>query len=107
MKDKDTETHWKFLPWDVQDWAIETACPIIKDVNQMVSDKKKIEKDQQLSFDLDSCMTSAQEMLQDKLAKKKEEAREMKKTLEEERLGNLKQIHQDQEALAWYIMKRE
>jgi len=107
MKENDTETNWKFLPWDVQDWAIETACPIVKEVNKMVSDKKENEKDQQLSFELETCMTNAQEMLQDKLEKKKEEARETKKTLEDERLGNLKQIHQDQEALAWYIMKRE
>lgn len=31
----------------------------------------------------------------------------MKRELQADELDKLKQIHQDQEALAWYIMKRE
>merc|ERR1712008_398112 len=58
-------------------------------------------------FDLDSSMRMAQEKLEKQLESKKEETKRMKTNLEEERLIVLKQIHQDQEALAWYIMKRE
>jgi len=108
MDKTDADTNWKSLPLVVRDWAVETAGPIMQEVNEMVKDtKKKKENDQTEPFDLDATMMTAQEKLEEQLESKKEETKRMKTNLEEERLIVLKQIHQDQEALAWYIMKRE
>eukprot|EP00930_Biecheleria_cincta_P033917 TRINITY_DN23473_c0_g1_i1.p1 TRINITY_DN23473_c0_g1~~TRINITY_DN23473_c0_g1_i1.p1 ORF type:complete len:1574 (-),score=275.63 TRINITY_DN23473_c0_g1_i1:32-4753(-) len=97
---------WKYLPQPMKEWAVTKA----QDLSDMIMRKSheraelEVKKDQYL---LDRFM---QETDDDIFARRRatiEAAESTKRDLEEEELASLKEIHRDQESLAWYIMKRE
>uniref|UniRef100_A0A7S0FX01 Polycystin cation channel PKD1/PKD2 domain-containing protein n=1 Tax=Pyrodinium bahamense TaxID=73915 RepID=A0A7S0FX01_9DINO len=98
--------NWKHLPEEMRTWALKTANDINRDIEVWRKDRKDCEEGKE-QRDLDTILVGAENAIKDKTRNKWKEALAMKKELRNKELKKLKEIHQDQEALAWYIMKRE
>jgi len=101
--------NWHKLPQEMRTWAIDTSITIDKFVTDFANkrlnaaaQKKKVDQSQ-----LDQDLQDAETKIKDKRKKATVTQTEVKRELERDQLTSLKEIHQDQESLSWYIMKRE
>eukprot|EP00440_Ansanella_granifera_P076369 gb/GFBE01082876.1/.p1 GENE.gb/GFBE01082876.1/~~gb/GFBE01082876.1/.p1 ORF type:complete len:1545 (+),score=371.86 gb/GFBE01082876.1/:1-4635(+) len=99
--------NWRYLPDSIREWALHTAKDLfvfIEDACRMRSEAEGFSKEELV---LDQVMQETETAINDRRLERGIQAEQMKKRLEVDELRSLKEIHQDQESLAWYIMKRE
>jgi len=94
--------NYKHLPPEIKDWAEKTASHLAA----LIEEHKR---NRQATGDkgLDHILQKAENAFKDEKKNKALEANKAKDKLNEQGLTQLKEIHQDQESLAWYIMRRE
>ncbi|CAE7034290.1 pkd2 [Symbiodinium natans] len=101
------EEHWQYLPEKTKKWAIITA----QDIYSFIEEKSKLreqgEKHNKEVYDIDRILEDTEGQIQEKGLELGKAAEKVKLELGQRELRSLKVIHQDQESLAWYIMKRE
>mmetsp|Transcript_96609 Transcript_96609/g.171796 ORF Transcript_96609/g.171796 Transcript_96609/m.171796 type:complete len:1541 (+) Transcript_96609:113-4735(+) len=96
---------WQYLPDAMKEWATGTSKELCTFIEEQRIERSKEEKKK--AYDLDPFMQKADDWIKDRQMEKGRMAEKVKSNLESEELRSLKEIHQDQESLAWYIMKRE
>eukprot|EP00931_Biecheleriopsis_adriatica_P117170 TRINITY_DN92709_c0_g1_i1.p1 TRINITY_DN92709_c0_g1~~TRINITY_DN92709_c0_g1_i1.p1 ORF type:complete len:1546 (+),score=368.48 TRINITY_DN92709_c0_g1_i1:42-4640(+) len=97
------EENWKYLPPDMQEWALDTA----RNLCGFIEERCELRKEMKEEYDIDHVLQETEDDVKDRRKKTWEMAERVKTELEHNELRSLKEIHQDQESLAWYIMKRE
>mmetsp|Transcript_73381 Transcript_73381/g.215190 ORF Transcript_73381/g.215190 Transcript_73381/m.215190 type:complete len:1538 (+) Transcript_73381:116-4729(+) len=96
--------NWHSLPPDAQKWAQEESYRI----NSFVADQREKRSEiESVKDELDAIHVQAEQELQQKSKEARQDAEMKLDGLRKQELLRLKEIHQDQESLAWYIMKRE
>mmetsp|Transcript_115462 Transcript_115462/g.258087 ORF Transcript_115462/g.258087 Transcript_115462/m.258087 type:complete len:1550 (-) Transcript_115462:85-4734(-) len=105
-------TNWRHLPDDMQMWAIETSRDIYILIEELRRKRSEVEANKErgaesLTTELDKILQEAESLIKERGSTRRKVANEVKRDLESDELKKLKEIHQDQESLAWYIMKRE
>jgi hypothetical protein len=112
--DKVRDPNWKLLPEDIKEWSLERAGMVYEFLTELVKTRtaltegkgeKRNEEPEQSA--LDKVLEEAEEKIMDKRKLWGEEARQEKQNLDTNELTELQKVHQDQESLSWYIMKRE
>jgi len=113
VRSKVHDERWKKLPEEIKDWAIDKAQGLVR----FLADDEHLSKiwrkaqDQEREEDLGSLHEVMLENAESNMKKKKkelsQEQRRARRELDEAELSELKKVHQDQESLSWYIMKRE
>lgn len=104
------EHNWHYLPPEMQSWALDTAHGICKFVDDQAIKRRALLASKETAGqkkDLDAKMQEAETSIKEHKNNAKKTADELHAKLESKELTSLKEIHQDQESLAWYIMKRE
>ncbi|CAE7308693.1 pkd2 [Symbiodinium necroappetens] len=101
------EKHWQYLPEKTKKWAIERAQEIYTFIEEKSKLREQSEKNNKEVYDIDSILQDAEHQIQEKGLEFGKSAEKVKRELGQRELRSLKVIHQDQESLAWYIMKRE
>jgi hypothetical protein len=111
-----TNEYWRNLPEEVRKWSLDKANDVAKFINS-----KQVQEgnpnsatngvaEQAKSSGGDNPLNWAQRV-STKIDKKREEyqreAENEKEGLEQYELKNLRKVHQDQESLSWYIIKRD
>mmetsp|Transcript_39229 Transcript_39229/g.101494 ORF Transcript_39229/g.101494 Transcript_39229/m.101494 type:complete len:1589 (+) Transcript_39229:109-4875(+) len=97
--------NWHVLPQDIQKWALENACAINREFIEGHAAKRQHGETE--AAELDRILQEAEEELKAKRKDERKQAEAALDGLKSQQLMRLKEIHQDQESLAWYIMKRE
>jgi len=97
---------WKYLPAAMQEWALNTAKDLYTFIEEKRESRREIEKTKD-EYELDRVMQEMENWIKDRRLERGKMAEQVKSALEMDELRSLKEIHQDQESLAWYIMKRE
>mmetsp|Transcript_77888 Transcript_77888/g.252504 ORF Transcript_77888/g.252504 Transcript_77888/m.252504 type:complete len:1535 (-) Transcript_77888:214-4818(-) len=95
---------WKSLPVEMQIWAFKES----KELDTQIDEWHKARVDcKQSKHQLESTLEEAAAKIALLMEKRRQEADDALKRLQAQELSSLKEIHQDQESLAWYIMKQE
>lgn len=98
--------NWKFLPEATQRWALETSRDIYREIECFEEQRAETEQAQE-QYEIDRILEEAETKIKDLRYMRAKDALKLKRQLEENELKRLRDVHQDQESLAWYIMKRE
>jgi len=98
--------NWKLLPEDVKDWSLEKANEVSTFLHDLLITRRESQGDEN-EADLKNCLENAETAIGEKRKLFAREAREEKSRLDSQELAKLRQVHQDQESLSWYIMKRD
>jgi hypothetical protein len=99
-------TTWKYLPHEIQEWALDTSRDIYKFIEEHVRQRTEKEKSKD-QYELERVLDEAESVMKETRKRRGKDAARVRRDLERNELRKLKEIHQDQESLAWYIMKRE
>jgi hypothetical protein len=103
MHERVKQENWHFLPDNMQEWAIKRARQIYRQLILEVLERAKVADASEIDKRLEEAETMYREHM--KLAKK--EAVEVQEELFVVELSKLREVHRDQESLAWYIMRQE
>lgn len=95
--------NWSKLPDHMKKWAVDTAERAAHQVEEFHVKKHNVKE----VVELDGCLQDAETFFKTMMNDAKEKAREEKNSLVTGELRKLQQVHQDQETLAWTIMKQE
>eukprot|EP00927_Polykrikos_kofoidii_P006069 TRINITY_DN12452_c0_g1_i10.p1 TRINITY_DN12452_c0_g1~~TRINITY_DN12452_c0_g1_i10.p1 ORF type:complete len:1511 (-),score=249.85 TRINITY_DN12452_c0_g1_i10:110-4642(-) len=106
-KQAENVANWNSLPHTMQKWAVETASEVSEFVDGLSKEREQIIKKKGENSEHDSIMDKADTSIKAKNRQRHAEAMEVKTDLFRGHLKMLSIVHQDQESLSWYIMKRE
>merc|ERR1711957_291224 len=87
-------------------WALKKGA-IVAGVVANMQGKRTMATETGHPEDITKSLVSNEKKIKERRNNLKEEADNRWKEIEQQDLAKLKEIHQDQESLAWYIMKRE
>jgi len=96
--------NYKYLPDVLKTWAVERARDIKEKIDEHAELRRKTGDNKS---ELETVLQNAEQVFKDQRDEKSKQRRQSEKDLREDGLHKLKDIHQDQESLAWYIMRRE
>lgn len=99
------DENWQQLPEDMKKWAIERAQDLIAGFLDRILAKRPDEENDPLG--LEKRQEEAETEITQRKKECEEQADEKWTKLKQEELSVLQKVHQDQESLSWYIMKRE
>ncbi|CAJ1360998.1 unnamed protein product [Effrenium voratum] len=102
-----SEPNWKLLPEDTRKWALERAEDIFSFIQEKSTQREELERKRKETYDIDRILEETEGKIQEMALMRAREAEKVKFDFGRRELRSLKGIHQDQESLAWYIMKRE
>jgi len=107
MKQLAAESPWHTLPEEMKVWSIDTAKKISLFVDTKVEARQVIKKNKTEATELDRCLEEAESQIKKNRQESRATALQGKQELERDELSRLREVHQDQESLSWYLMKRE
>jgi len=106
-KDDMKNPNWQLLPDDVKDWSVEKANEINNFLHDLEITKTGYSSEANEAAGLDACMEAAETRIGELRKTRAREAHTEKSRLDSQELAELRKVHQDQESLSWYIMKRD
>lgn len=95
---------WLSLPDEMTSWAEEEADAHSIMLDQFVSKRASVEHSR---HELEKYLDEVETSIATDVARVREEGSTLFESMQLNEMHNLREIHQDQESLAWYIMKRE
>jgi hypothetical protein len=100
--------YWNQLPEEVKEWSLDKANEINKTLlHDLIESRLRIVEAQNGADLEDSCLQPAETKIGEMKRAWGKMAAEEKQRLDTEELAELRRVHQDQESLSWYIMKRD
>jgi hypothetical protein len=101
------DSSWHSLPPDMKQWSLSISRDITRFVDDRVKERDIIREKKSEATDLDRCLEEAETKIKDKRKESQHEALGVEAELHSQELAKLREVHQDQESLSWFIMKRE
>lgn len=99
--------NWKQLPEEVRDWSLEKANFINGFIHELLDSRQKLGGDDKEAEALEGCLQKAETKIGEMKKAWAQDSNSEKRNLDEQELEELRKVHQDQESLSWYIMKRD
>jgi hypothetical protein len=103
----DENSGWHLLPEEIQQWSLQKAREMSDFVNDNAKKREDVKRQKLEATDLDRCLEEAETDLKDRIKGSRQSSQESRQSLELHELTKLREVHQDQESLSWYVMKRE